>query len=233
MNNCLYIFAIGGILIDSIITLLRISGPPKPESSHHQDWSRGCQIKPQYMPTSPYTVFIHKPSIQRNCIYVRCCISFGICCRLYWGDQVIEYKYVVNLHWGLSLRDLSVFFSFWNFYLNNASSVGQTRCHRSNHLCLSVSSSTQQPMFESMEPAKYIFHHTTPSDVLYLIRKSGGEKPAYNKMKLWHLLGIIMYLSICHWRNWKLRIFSCIKLTTWTYLKCAKSYLSSLVNVNT
>jgi hypothetical protein len=134
-------------------------GPPKPESSHHQDWSRSCQIKPQYMPTSPYTVFIHKPSIQRNCICVRCCISFGICCRLYWGDQVIEYKYVVNLHWGLSLRDLSVFFSFWNFYLNNASSVGQTRCHRSNHLCLSVSSSTQQPMFESMEPAKYIFHH--------------------------------------------------------------------------
>ena len=82
-------------------------------------------------------------------------------------------------------------------------------------------------------PPSIYFTTTTPSDVLYLIRKSGGEKPAYNKMKLWHLLGIILYLSICHWRNWKLRIFSCIKLTTWTYLKCAKSYLSSLVNVNT
>ena len=140
------------------------------------------------MPTSPYTVFIHKPSIQRlNCIHVRCCISFGICCRgLYWGDQVIEYKYVVNLHWGLSLRDLSVFFSFWNFYLNNASSVGQMRCHRSNRLCLSdVSiSKTQQPMFESMEPAKYIFHHQPPSDVLYLIRKSGGGKASLQQNEI-------------------------------------------------
>ena len=122
--------------------------------------SSGLKLPDQttvYANKSIHCIYTQAAYTERNCIYVRCCISFGIC--LYWGDQVIEYKYVVNLHWGLSLRDLSVFFLFWNFYLNNASSVGQKRCHRSNHLCLSVSFSTQQPMFESMEPAKYIFHH--------------------------------------------------------------------------
>jgi len=79
---------------------------------------------------------------------------------------------------GLSLRDLGVFFSFSNFYLNNASSVGQTRCHRSNHLFICVFS-TQQPMFESMEPkggTRQVYISPPPSDVLYLIRKTGGVK---------------------------------------------------------
>ena len=53
---------------------------------------------------------------------------------------------------GLNLRDLSVSFSFfWNFYLNNASSVGQTRCNCSDHLFIRGVFSTQ-PMFQSMEP---------------------------------------------------------------------------------
>merc|ERR1712156_650407 len=52
---------------------------------------------------------------------------------------------------GLNLRDLSVFFLFWNFYLNNASSVGQTRCNCSDHLFIRGVFSTQ-PIFQSMEP---------------------------------------------------------------------------------
>jgi len=51
--------------------------------------------------------------------------------------------------------------------------------------CLSdVSISTPQPIFESMEPAKYIFHHQPPSDVLYLIRKSGGEKASQQQNEI-------------------------------------------------
>jgi len=42
-------------------------------------------------------------------------------------------------------------FLFWNFYLNNASSVGQTRCNCSDHLFIRGVFSTQ-PMFQSMEP---------------------------------------------------------------------------------
>ena len=65
--------------------------------------------------------------------------------------QVIEYKYVVNLHWGW-IWEISAFsFLFWNFYLNNASSVGQTRCNCSDHLFIRGVFSTQ-PMFQSMEP---------------------------------------------------------------------------------
>ena len=85
------------------------------------------------------------------CIRVRC-ISFGFgVCPLYWEDQVFEYKYVVNLHWGW-IWEISAFsFLFWNFYLNNASSVGQTRCNCSDHLFIRGVFSTQ-PMFQSMEP---------------------------------------------------------------------------------
>ena len=136
---------------------------------------------------------------------------------------------------GLSLRDLGVFFSFSNFYLNNASSVGQMRCHRSNHLFICVFS-TQQPMFESMEPkggTRQVYISPPPSDVLYLIRKTGGVKgqrpTKWDRDICWES---ILYLSICHWRNWKIWTFPVLSWQ-WTYLKCAKSYLSSLVYVNT
>ena len=137
---------------------------------------------------------------------------------------------------GLSLRDLGVFFSFSNFYLNNASSVGQTRCHRSNHLFICVFS-TQQPMFESMEPkggTRQVYISPPPSDVLYLIRKKTGgvkgQRPTkWDRDICWES---ILYLSICHWRNWKIWTFPVLSWQ-WTYLKCAKSYLSSLVYVNT
>ena len=196
------------------------------------------------MPTSPYTVFIHIVTClysRKLYIYVRC-ISFGICCdvSLYWGDQVIEYKYVVNLHWGFQFERSQRFFFFWNFYLNNADHqlakcaviivviISVYPCllrHNNNNQCL-----------KSMEPARQVYISPPPSDVLYLIRKSGGEKASQLHTTKWNrdiCWETILYLSICHWRNWKIWIFSCIELTTWTYLKCAKSYLSSLVNVNT
>ena len=123
---------------------------------------RSCQRKKaQCILPSRYTVYTNEPchtvymfsytTCVESCIRVRC-ISFGFgVCPLYWEDQVFEYKYVVNLHWGW-IWEISAFsFLFWNFYLNNASSVGQTRCHCSDHLFIRGVFSTQ-PMFQSMEP---------------------------------------------------------------------------------
>ena len=170
------------------------------------------------------------------------CIPFGISCvSLYWGDQVIEYKYVVNLHWGFEF-ERSQRFHFLEFLFEQcrSSSVGQMRCHhRSNHLCLSVSSTTQQqqPMFEinGARPPSIYFTNTTTKRCSIFDKKNwrGKSQPTTTKWNCDICWEPILYLSICHWRNWKIWIFSCNKLTTWTYLKCAKSYLSSLVNVNT
>ena len=74
LYNCRYICL--WWFSDLIITLVHISGPPKPESSHHQDWS--CQMKPQYMPTSPYTVFIHKLPIQRETVFMCAAVYLSV-----------------------------------------------------------------------------------------------------------------------------------------------------------
>ena len=72
---------------------------------------RSCQRKKaQCILPSWYTVYTKEPcytvymfsytTCVEACIRVRC-ISFGFgVCPLYWEDQVFEYKYVVNLHWG-------------------------------------------------------------------------------------------------------------------------------------
>ena len=230
--------------VDSILTgsLFRSSEAREQPSSG---------LKQELLPDRT-TVYANKPI---HCLYTHChlytanklyiyvrCISFGICCvSLYWGDQVIEYKYVVNLHWGFEF-ERSQRFHFLEFLFEQcrSSSVGQMRCHhRSNHLCLSVSSSTQQqqPMFEinGARPPSIYFTNTTTKRCSIFDKKiwRGKSQPTTTKWNCDICWEPILYLSICHWRNWKIWIFSCNKLTTWTYLKCAKSYLSSLVNVNT
>ena len=158
------------------------------------------------------------------CIRVRC-ISFGFgVCPLYWEDQVFEYKYVVNLHWGW-IWEISAFpFLFWNFYLNNASSVGQTRCNCSDHLFIRGVFSTQ-PMFQSMEP-------TGACQVYILLRHQAtsifDKKIWRKKPGLWHFLGsyILYHQSFATWRNWKTWAFSWINLTT-NMLRVCKNYLSS------
>ena len=153
---------------------------------------RSCQRKKaQCILPSWYTVYTNEPcytvymfsytTCVEACIRVRC-ISFGFgVCPLYWEDQVFEYKYVVNLHWGW-IWEISAFsFLFWNFYLNNASSVGQTRCNCSDHLFIRGVFQHNQcfNQWSPLAPAKYIFYRATKRR-LYLIRKSGGKNQDYD-----------------------------------------------------
>ena len=166
--------------------MVHFSGPPKPESSHHQDWSKSCcQIKPQYMPTSPYTVFIHIVTCiqQTNCISM-CAVYLSVYAVSVYTEEIKLSS--TNTWWiytgVLSLRDLSVFI-FWNFYLNNADHHQLAKCAViivviiSVYLCLLRHNNNNQCL-KSMEPARQVYISPTPppSDVLYLIRKSGGEK---------------------------------------------------------
>jgi len=81
------------------------------------------------------------------------------------------------------LRDLSVFI-FWNFYLNNADHHQLAKCAViivviiSVYPCLLRHNNNNNQCLKSMEPARQVYISPTPppSDVLYLIRKTGGEK---------------------------------------------------------
>merc|ERR1719474_2605687 len=55
------------------------------------------------------------------------------------------------IYTGVEFERSQRFLFFWNFYLNNASSVGQMRCNCSDHLFIRGVFSTQ-PIFQSMEP---------------------------------------------------------------------------------
>ena len=126
---------------------------------------RSCQRKKKTVYSAKsYTVYTKDPCYTVHMFSYTTCVDCGglYTCTLYifrfWSLSPLLRRSSFRVQicgestLGLNLRDLSVFFSFFEFlYEQCINAVGQTRFNCSDHLFIRGVFSTQ-PMFQSMEP---------------------------------------------------------------------------------